>query len=96
MKDITSHVNFSDLDYHGSINGFRPADFITQRDFLLRGGILDYVSKFAVGKEAFTAGYFSELEAIKNLLLPDGMGEIFKVLIQHKGVIVSKKVLGLK
>jgi len=86
MKDITSHVNFSDLEYHGSINGFELVDFSTQKDFLLRGGIIDYISKFAVGREDFTSGLFSELEAIKNLLLPDGMGEIFKVMIQGKGV----------
>ena len=84
MKDITSNVNFSDLTYHGSINGFEPVDFSTQKDFLLKGGILDYISKFAVERKDFTPGLFSELEAIKNLLLPDGMGDIFKVMIQKK------------
>jgi len=84
MKDITAHVNFSDLAYHGSVNGFKLIDFVTQRDFLIRWGILDYVSKFAVGKDSFTTANFSELEAIKNLLLPDGMGDIFKVMIQRK------------
>lgn len=86
-QDITADVNFSDLIYHGCLNGFELVDFVTQRDFLLRWGVLDAISEFAVGKEAFTPQVFSELEKIKNLLLPEGMGDIFKVLIQQKGVV---------
>jgi len=95
-QDITAHVNFSDLIYQGHINGFELIDFITQREFLIRGGVLDLISKYSVGKERFTPKLFSELEAIKNLILPDGMGEIFKVLIQQKEISTPKMVLVMK
>ncbi len=75
-QDLTSHVNFSALAHWGKKVGLKVLGFLPQAHFLLGLGILELLSQE------------KELErlAAKTLLMPGGMGEIFKVLIQAKGV----------
>jgi SAM-dependent MidA family methyltransferase len=77
-QDITAHVNFSDLMETPSLE---TVLFATQKDFLIRLGILDEIEKLATGGDAVS---LQRLLKMKRLILPDGMGERFKVLLQTR------------
>jgi SAM-dependent MidA family methyltransferase len=92
--DLTAHVNFSALIDAGKDAGLDPAGFTTQERFLL-----------ALGEENAFADLYdlgqSETEQLdarlklKRLINPEGMGNIFKVLIQQRRV-ASVELTGLK
>ena len=83
--DLTSHVNFTALIDAGRKDGLEPAGFTTQEKFLLA---LGEANQFA---DVYDAGQ-SELQMLnarlklKRLISPEGMGNIFKVLVQQRGV----------
>jgi SAM-dependent MidA family methyltransferase len=84
-QDITSHVNFTSLIRKGEEVGLRFTGLVPQYRFLIGLGILEQMER--LGKA------ISELEglkmrlSLKHLIEPEmGMGEVFKVLVQHKGV----------
>jgi SAM-dependent MidA family methyltransferase len=84
-QDITAHVNFTSLIRKGEEVGLRFTGLVPQYRFLLRLGLLEEVESLGEG--------LPELEAlqmrlsVKRLIEPEtGMGEVFKVLIQHKGI----------
>jgi SAM-dependent MidA family methyltransferase len=82
-QDITAHVNFSDLIRAGEAAGLETVSFSTQMDFLIGLGILEEIQRLV---PAVTADAIQRVMAIKKLLLPGGMGERFKVLVQSRGV----------
>ncbi|ODS30500.1 MAG: hypothetical protein SCARUB_04387 [Candidatus Scalindua rubra] len=86
-QDITSHVNFSSLMRVGNELGLKTTGFTRQSIFLIALGILNKMNE--------AKGDFSKLLTIKNLFLPGGMGDVFKVLIQHKGVD-NPELIGLR
>ncbi len=86
-QDITSHVNFSSLMSVGVKSGLCTTGFTKQSHFLLALGILDKMRELQGDMERFLA--------IKKLILPGGMGDVFKVLIQHKG-LKNPKLIGLR
>ena len=74
-QDITSHVNFSALALYGERFGFRVVGFTNQANFLIDAGILEL------------ARDERELLQVKTLVMPGaGMGEMFKVLVQARGI----------
>ncbi|MGZ7080027.1 MAG: SAM-dependent methyltransferase, partial [Thermoanaerobaculia bacterium] len=90
-QDLTCHINFSDLIETGERNGFRTLFFDRQAKFLLSLGI--------TGHELFTSS--TELtiatleegialresrEDARRLVLPDGIGEDIRVLVQSRGM----------
>jgi len=84
-QDITSHVNFTDLINKGEEVGLRFAGLVPQYRFLIALGILQEMD--SLGQD------LSELDGLKmrlslmHLIEPEaGMGEMFKVLIQRKGI----------
>ncbi len=84
-QDITSHVNFTSLIRKGEEVGLQFTGLVPQYQFLIGLGILEEMESLA--------GELSEIEALrlrlslKHLIEPEtGMGEVFKVLIQHKGI----------
>jgi SAM-dependent MidA family methyltransferase len=84
-QDMTSHVNFTSLIQKGEEVGLRFTGLVPQYRFLIGLGLLQEIE--SLGNE------MSELEAMKlrlsmkHLIEPEaGMGETFKVLIQHKGI----------
>ena len=81
-QDITANVNFSALIYFGEKYGFNTLSYLTQKEFLINLGILD-----SIDPSDFSAKGIKDKLAIKNLIVPEvGMGEVFKVLIQSKGI----------
>jgi SAM-dependent MidA family methyltransferase len=93
-QDLTAHVNFSALMDAGKEAGLEFTGFTTQERFLMA---LGEENEFA---DLYDAGE-SEMEKLqarlklKRLIHPEGMGTIFKVLIQHRGV-ATPRLTGLK
>ncbi len=84
-QDITSHVNFTALVRKGEEMGLRFTGLVPQYRLLIALGLLQELDSLGAK--------LSELDAlnlrlrVKHLIEPEiGMGEVFKVLIQHKGV----------
>jgi SAM-dependent MidA family methyltransferase len=86
-QDITSHVNFTSIIEEGIKSGLNTTGFARQSNFLIALGILNKMND--------AKGDFSKLLTMKNLFLPGGMGDVFKVLIQHKGVD-NPELIGLR
>ncbi len=80
QRDLTAHVNFTALVKWGEQVGLSLTGFTDQAHFLLSLGILESLSE-----EDTRESLNTRLNA-KSLLLPGGMGEMFKVLVQHKGI----------
>jgi len=83
--DLTAHVNFTALIDAGKAAGLEFAGFTTQERFLLA---LGEPNQFA---DVYDPGQTEPemLQArlrLKRLISPQGMGNIFKVLVQQRGV----------
>jgi SAM-dependent MidA family methyltransferase len=86
-QDITSHVDFSSIMREGHRFGLNTTGFVRQSNFLIALGILNKMNE--------VKGDISKLLTMKNLFLPGGMGDVFKILIQHKG-IDAPALIGLR
>ncbi len=74
-QDITAHVDFTSLMNAGKTCGLKKTGFAKQSHFLIALGILERLN--------------NDIDTVlkaKNLLHPEGMGTIFKVLVQHKNI----------
>ena len=84
-QDLTSHVNFTALQVWGRRAGLETTGLVTQSQFLVA---LGRANEFA---DLYEPGQ-SEVEklrarlSLKNLIHPEGLGEKFQVLVQHKGI----------
>lgn len=77
-QDMTAHVDFSSLAVVGETHGLQVTGFTNQMSFLMGLGVEQMIEKLEPDS--------SEFRAAIHLLKPNGMGSIFKVLIQHKGI----------
>jgi SAM-dependent MidA family methyltransferase len=85
-QDLTAHVDFSALIKAGEESGLEQLFYGDQCKFLLGLGFVDALLA-AQARETEPHRAQALRLTLKNLILPDGgMGEIFKVLIQGKGV----------
>jgi SAM-dependent MidA family methyltransferase len=93
-NDLTAHVNFSALIDAGESAGLHFTGFTTQERFLLAlGEVNEFADLYDLGQ---TEG--EKLQArlkLKRLISPEGMGSVFKVLIQHRG-LDAPPLTGLK
>jgi SAM-dependent MidA family methyltransferase len=84
-QDLTAHVNFTALDLWGRRAGLVRTGLVTQSQFLVA---LGRGNEFA---DLYDPGQ-TEMEKLrarlllKNLIHPEGLGEKFQVLVQHKGI----------
>jgi SAM-dependent MidA family methyltransferase len=84
-QDITSHVNFTSLIRKGEEVGLRFTGLVPQYQFLIALGLLQEIE--TLGREMAEVEALQLRLSLKHLIEPErGMGEIFKVLIQHKGM----------
>jgi SAM-dependent MidA family methyltransferase len=93
LQDMTSHVDFTSLIIWGEGCGLELTGIVPQYRFLLALGVLEEAARQDEGKGSWEA--MNERLTLKNLILPGGMGEAFKVLIQHKG-IERPQLVGLR
>jgi SAM-dependent MidA family methyltransferase len=83
-QDMTAHVDFTSLILNGRDCGLELTGLVPQYKFLLSLGFLDEMMRWEKGVDEIDA--VTGRLAMKQLILPDGMGGPFKVLIQHKGL----------
>jgi len=84
-QDITSHVNFTGLIQKGEEVGLRFTGLVPQYQFLIALGLLQEME--SLGREMPEMDALQLRLSLKHLIEPEmGMGEVFKVLIQHKGM----------
>lgn len=85
-QDITAHVDFTLLQQGGENNGLETLYFAEQYRFLIGLGFVEEIVRLQQQEQDEKKALALRM-TLKNLILPDGgMGEIFKVLIQGKGV----------
>lgn len=88
-QDITAHIDFTALARQGARAGLDVTGFTTQKNFLIGAGIIEELEEIAAvdpaGMEKLKHNQY-----IKGLIMPGGMGDDFKVLIQHKGIAAPR------
>jgi SAM-dependent MidA family methyltransferase len=84
-QDLTAHVNFTALKKWGLRGGLLRTGFTSQSNFLLA---LARHTKFEdLQSETMNEEQKSRARLLfKTLIYPEGMGETFQVLVQHKGI----------
>jgi SAM-dependent MidA family methyltransferase len=84
-QDLTAHVDFTTLARAGRSAGLEVEGLTDQTSFLLGLGAHETAERLleSAADETEREGVLSGIRA---LLDPQGMGRIFKVLIQRKGV----------
>lgn len=84
MQDITAHVNFSLLKKVGEGVGLSTKGYVEQQYFIMGAGFVEEVEKLKKGlaQEQFE----EEIQKIKILIMPNGMGNTFKFFLQTKGL----------
>ena len=84
-QDLTAHVNFTAIDLWGQRAGMVRTGLSSQTNFLLAlarsSNFEDLQSKSMDQSQQVRARLL-----FKTLIHPEGMGETFQVLIQHKGI----------
>nr|WP_283809150.1 SAM-dependent methyltransferase [Tumebacillus amylolyticus] len=83
VQDLTADVNFSALRDTGEERGWSTDFFGSQAQYLLQAGILTRLTN-AWSSDPFRDPDMKRNRAIKSLILPGGLGEHFKVLVQSK------------
>ena len=85
-QDITTSVNFSDIADQACESGFEVAGYATQAMFLISLGIDNYLSSTEDESERIKL-----TQQVKQLVLPNAMGESFKVLALTKNISTDLK-----
>jgi len=93
-QDLTAHANFSALIDTGREAGLSLTGFTTQERFLMAlGEANEFADLYDPGQTE--AEQLQARLKLKRLLDPTSMGNVFKVLIQHRGVH-GPELAGLK
>jgi SAM-dependent MidA family methyltransferase len=91
LQDLTAHINFTDLIRAGERKGLRTVFFDRQAKYLLALGgaeheLLRPVEEREIASLEDGLGLLQQREDAKRLLLPDGIGEDIRVLVQIKDI----------
>jgi SAM-dependent MidA family methyltransferase len=84
LQDITAHVDFTAVAESAISAGFELAGYTTQAHFLLSCGLMDLAAK----QQTSIRENWGISQAIKKLVLPSEMGELFKVMALTKDLSV--------
>jgi SAM-dependent MidA family methyltransferase len=80
-------VNFTALIKKGETLGLKKAGYTEQYKFLVSLGLLQDLETLERDSPGDSdPGFLKNKLAMRNLLIPGGMGTLFKVLCQSKGV----------
>ncbi|MGH9791279.1 MAG: class I SAM-dependent methyltransferase, partial [Candidatus Acidiferrales bacterium] len=91
--DLTAHVGFTALDLAGRRAGLSRTGLVSQSQLLLALGSRNEFADLYDQGQSETDRLRARM-LLKNLIHPEGMGETFRVLIQHKG-ITAPRLTGL-
>jgi SAM-dependent MidA family methyltransferase len=81
-QDLTAHVDFTTLATTGEEAGLHVTGFTNQMSFLMGLGVEQLLDRYQPGSREF--------QSIVQLLRPEGMGRTFKILVQHKGIVMPE------
>jgi len=84
-QEITAKVDFTSLALVGKDVGLEVAGWTTQFYFLMGIGVFEELKEVRE-LDINNLDAFKWNQGIKELMMPGGMGDDFKILIQHKGV----------
>ena len=79
QQDISSHVNFNELIEIAKQNKLQINEFVTQRDFLVKYGILERKKKLLIKNSNLNKNLLDE--EVDRLINVDRMGNLFKCLV---------------
>lgn len=85
LQDITAHVDFSAMAYAAVRSGLEMAGYMSQAGFLLAGGLTERLSQTAPEN---ALDYLPQTNAVQKLTSPAEMGELFKVLVLGRNVVL--------
>ncbi|MDQ6988887.1 MAG: SAM-dependent methyltransferase, partial [Mariprofundaceae bacterium] len=84
LCDITAHIDFSALKQAGESVGLQSYSYISQGAWLAHSpSIQQHLQHLAAHP---TLESVAQISHAKRLMLPTGLGESFKLLIQGKGI----------
>lgn len=89
LQDITAHVDFTALIAAGFDNGLELLGYTSQGQFLLNCGLLDCLESRIRGKGKGDYGAPESIAlsaGVNRLVLPQEMGELFKVMVLGKNI----------
>ncbi len=91
LQDLTAHVNFSDLQSAGESCGYSTLLFTRQARFLISLGALEdpLLAAVPVSPDSSVQEMLDlrvQRDAARSLILPDGIGDEMRVLVQGKNV----------
>ncbi|PJA33261.1 MAG: SAM-dependent methyltransferase [Zetaproteobacteria bacterium CG_4_9_14_3_um_filter_53_7] len=87
-RDITAHVDFTALVQAGTVVDLRPVCWMSQGAWLAQSpSVQSFVQSLAAQQDALSMHLMAHA---KRVLMPFGMGEVFKLLVQSKGVESGK------
>lgn len=82
-RDITAHVDFTALMRAGKANGLDVVSFMGQGGWLAQSpSVQQYIQKLAACRDEDSVRMLAHA---KRMLLPSGMGELFKLYVQARG-----------
>ena len=93
LQDLTSHVNFTQIAEVAFANDLTIDGFTTQTYFLLGCGLESLLNEIDIND---TKLFIAETQPVKQLILPDEMGDLFKVigLSKNMDTSLSEALLG--
>jgi len=77
LQDITSHVNFTHVAEVAFNDGLDVLGFTSQTYFLIACGLENLLAEIDIND---SKQFIKETQPVKQLILPDEMGELFKVI----------------
>ncbi|WP_457676727.1 class I SAM-dependent methyltransferase [Thiolapillus sp.] len=81
LQDITANVDFSALRDAAEAAGLRMLEFTTQAAFLLASGLDQMLARL---DPSDVETHMTVMQGVKQLIMPDAMGERFKVMVLGK------------
>jgi SAM-dependent MidA family methyltransferase len=90
-QDLTAHINFTDLIRVGERLGFTTLFFDRQAKFLLSLDVTEHelfrpIDEMSAASLAAGVDLLDQRDEARRLVLPDGIGEDIRVLVQGKGM----------
>ena len=86
IQDITAHVDFTAIADAALEVGLHVHGFANQSNFLIGCGITDYLSRMTQFDSEDLTKQIELTNQLKNLIMPDEMGESFKVICLSRDI----------
>lgn len=90
LQDITAHIDFTAIARAATENGLELLNYTSQAALLLNAGISKFLLRTSPNK---LKQYLPQANAVKKLISPTEMGELFKVLVVGKNIIWPKHMM---